>query len=463
MMQKSTPAPTLSEASMGGSFSRRMEATIKKMLAKNPSDRFHSCAGVIEALKGSESNLTPQGTTLSKSRVPNFVWISVPIVCVLATIVFQVIHQPDSKPSPTPQKPIAASFVSVPEFEAEPTTSGSHEVLLPNRNAMGDDNVKPDGGDIIIKETPTTLEFQLINTTAAKLGDLKWVDGGKGRFKYPLLPGKKVVAPRNEDLWFEPGFETLRNPLLLSKFEKAKLAGIILKPSDGEGTYLQSSINESLKLIPDTVRSLVLNKIELSQKDIKAISKLDNLTFLNIKQSSLAPSAAADMSTLFKSLKLKTFALTYVTDTRKEDVKEALRTVGTSDIAVLGLTGTPVDEEICQSISHLHNLRVMNLIGSFRHCRMDVALTNLGALPRLEALFVNLSDVTDPAVEYLNTLKKFKRLYVYYKPDDPSSPQTTPTIAAAAAKHLARLAHFEIKLLDQADLGFEPWKEHVKF
>jgi hypothetical protein len=441
-----------------------MEATIKKMLAKDPSDRFHSCAGVIEALKGSESNLSQQGTTLSKSRVPKVVWISVPIVCVLATIVFQRTHQPDSKSSPVAQKPITASFESVPGSETVPETSSLQEVPMPNHKVMGDDNVtKSDGGDVIIKETPTTLEFQLINTTAAKLGDLKWVDGGRGRFKYALVPGKKVIAPRNEDLWFEPGFETLRNPLLLSKFEKAKLAGIILKPSDGEGTFLQSSINESLKLIPDTVHSLVVNKIELSQKDIKAISKLDNLTFLNIKQSSLEPSAAADMSTLFKSLKLKTFALTYVKETRREDVKEALRTVGTSDVAVLGLTGTPVDEEICQSIGQIHNLRVMNLIGSFRHCRMDVALTNMGTLPRLEALFVSLSDVTDQAVEYLNKLKRFKRLYVYYEPDDPSSPQTAPAIARDTAKHFVRLARFQIIPVDAADLGFEPWKEHIKF
>jgi tRNA A-37 threonylcarbamoyl transferase component Bud32 len=259
--------PSLKEASLGETFPAALERVIRRMLAKEPDNRYQDCSAVAADLEAvsrgdfAEISDSPEAITLRQQRREQ---ISSSLIYALigiiggATIGYCA-HQYLS-PTPAPAPALA------PQAKPEAEGTGFYNLVT--------------GFSYFSKIVGKKRVFEFSTSHKHSLGDIYWWQSGKLKH-VPCLKTQEV--PKDAQLIFKIASEMLVAPDLWPRFRPSEFNGVFVEL---HSCYVEDDpLNQSIREITQqqALKILILEMKSISAKTFLGISGLSHLRWLDVR------------------------------------------------------------------------------------------------------------------------------------------------------------------------------------
>jgi serine/threonine protein kinase len=399
MQHQSTMPVSLQEASLGKNFPEAADRVVRKMLQKNPADRYQNLREVerdFEAIKSGQRVLSQKNAALTKKpRLQKKVLLGIGAfvaVSALSFLIGRTTISPRNHATPAPQETSHGDSVSnksvgqLDQASQSATQPGSNFYSTfseRNKRTFHFGNKDKQGPGIMI--LPTGVDCLTAEATP---------DGNKKVYS----TGDVVINN------FQP-FSLIvneigrANPNLLARFRPDEVSALIMT-SLLDDEFSDKTVAKCTKLT-----SIVRVKIEKSKDITDAcldyLNQLPNLTELSLSKTAVHGASVGKLRNLQK---LRFLDLSSLMPQTGGDVLSAL--AGSTNIQTLNLRRCGrMDDKSVQSIKTLVNLKSLDLSGTVI---TDSALAELMELKHLQEL--DVLDCPNITVKSFETLAKFPAL-----------------------------------------------------
>lgn len=436
MLHVEKEPPTLKEASLGRDFPAGLERVVRKLLSKDPNDRFQSAEETKRALQLAlqidEKVATPapmqQESTASRIAVVLVAVAAIATVSLVAYLTLQgeptnsEFRKAASREDNTHLQVALKNIEDIRKLEKPREVRIGHfdseDATTPEAKQRRRDDIQAEYIPISGKESALALRFQTIEPQRVKLLQQNpyLIRLGLAQAKFPHSMLANMSGPlrvlrlsadhiKDDELKYVSKNQDLRHLVLNANPISARgLAHItnlkLLETLDLANTRCDATAMKELQKLPNLKNLHLYNSPYIDDKALEVVATLPNLELLAIDDTKVSGKGIAHLKRLPKlwSLSLQKLGLTdneitsLKTFPNLSIVKLAegrITSAGVKELAqiprltVLDLEYNPVDDKAVPYLLKLTNLKELNLGGS----KMTAAgIKKLAALPNLEQI-----------------------------------------------------------------------------
>lgn len=401
MQHQMEQPPTLREVSMGGQFSPHLEALVRKMLCKNPQERYQRLLDTAHDLMDLQQGSVPTNLKNASVRLepkknrklePRLVLFVLFVVCSLSliagTAIFMLSRSSTLKGSP------AASVA----------TSPTHIAIAPMVDEAFDRKVDEKVMAAKYFSTPKIvngISYRVFNFPSYEsIGDVTYQDISTNQQVTRKAIGQITIAcqPGQPFLVMKLGYNMCNeSPQLLKKFRPDEIGRLDFEDNDYRKHMLADDIYDNTLSFIDELTSIF--QIDLpapvSQASIEHLSKLANLKVLGVARTQITGDGLRKLPQLPH---LRVLKMSMIKDARV--ALPALRQSKT--LKTLKIAADDLRDSDLKNISGIKSLEVLTLRDNPKIT--DMGLTHLAELPALRVLSLDGCKITPDAIKKLSRL-----------------------------------------------------------
>jgi serine/threonine protein kinase len=406
MMQHQTEkVPSLKEVSMGGQFPAALETLIRKMLAKNPNQRYQrlseTASDLIEFQQGKIPNLSVAETVVllsPKSKTKTLLIamaVIVPLIAFAATSV--AIFSQATKPQSKKDVSIASGDQSKP---AQPVGSDTTVDLL-DSNVDAADEAMTTAEFFSVPEERNGISYRVFNfPKRTPIGEISFIDistnkeqrkPAVGTIAIACKPGSPCIALRLS--WATCNF----SPQLLKKFRPDEVSQLSLEDNDYRKHMIPNDIYDNALNFVDGLKSIFYIELPtpVSRASIPHIAQLPHLVSFRCSRTKIT---GDDLTKLPQLPKMKFLFMSMIKNARGAfPVLKHSRS-----LLALKVVSDNLNDADLKQIAKISSLRELVLRDNPEIT--DAGVKNLVGMPHLQSLSLDGCNITPRAIKDLKQL-----------------------------------------------------------
>lgn len=295
MQHQSEKPPSLKEVSMGGQFPSALEELIRKMLAKNPNNRYQRLTEMVSDLMELQQGKTPKVSVPNKSEATSTsTKLKVAAIALVATVL------------------LGAAAAGTMYFQSRKAEAGANNnaaktltaadstinVIDPSVDALStnlgtDDDAVTTAEFFSVPEVRSGISYRVFNFPKKKpIGEIGFTELGKDVKHYEPAVGKIEVAcnPGKPCIEFRPSWQMCNtSPQLLKKFRPDEVGCLSFDDNDVRKSVIPDDIYDNTLTFVDNLKSIYFIDVPTPATDasIPHLAKLPKLVSIRCSRTKL--------------------------------------------------------------------------------------------------------------------------------------------------------------------------------